>query len=213
MERMLYRHLRRAAQRIDGLIVERQPAVTFRKETSRFRHLLPPTLVEENVRWDEPLCANLRHAFDETQVSDAAAVDNAFAALRRGNDRIECLNADDWEPKPSAIQHDIGQIFRHKKHGFRGVIVEWYESCPAPKNWQETYGPFEKGFDQPFYRTLVDTKDRPHPFMALAAEENLLPLHNEDVPVSHPLMDETFAGFEEGRHIMHEEVALHFPED
>jgi heat shock protein HspQ len=208
MERALFRHLRRVARSIDALVVERQPALTFSKEAKRFTQFLPPSHAS-----DQPLSLSLRQAFDKTEVSDAAAVDNAFAALRRGNDRIERLNSKSWTPKPAAVQLGVGQIFRHKKHGFRGVVIEWFETCPAPEDWQERYGPFEHGFDQPFYRTLVDTKDRPNPFVALAAEENLIPLDDEELPVSHPLMEQVFDGFEDGMHTMSDETQRLFPED
>ena len=149
-------------------------------------------------------------AFDVGSSSD---IDHAFAVLRRCGERIAQVQDPDWTPKSSSIKLSMGQIFRHKKHGFRGVVVECFESCPADQNWSDKYGPFERGTDQPFYRTLIDTKDRPRPFMALAAEENLIPLDEESVPVEHPLMGELFSGFEHGRHVLREELQAKYPDE
>ena len=41
--------------------------------------------------------------------------------------------------------------------------------CPCDEHWIETYGPFEEGIKQPFYKTLICTKDR-DPFMSIAAQ-------------------------------------------
>ena len=136
-----------------------------------------------------------------------------FAALRMAEERVRRVNSASFEPKPPAVALDVGQIFRHRKHGFRGVVVEWFETCPGDDEWFETYGPFERGREQPFYRTLVDTKDRPHPFVALAAEENLEPLDGEALPVDHPLMDQCFSDFDGGRHTLSDDWAQKYPDN
>ena len=162
-------------------------------------------------------CKSVGHlvrAAHVTPVEDSAvALDLGLAALRRLSERTACVRGETWEPKPEQVKLSVGQIFRHKKWGFRGVVVDWYDGCPADARWQETHGPFEEGVEQPFYRTLVDTRDRPNPFMSIAAQENLEPLEGETVPVSHPLESEVFSGFECGRHVMTEDYEAKFPED
>ena len=79
----------------------------------------------------------------------------------------------------------------------------------------QAYGPFDNGVEQAFYRTFVDIKDRPNPFIALAAEENLEPLSDMDqLPIEHPMMERLFAeDFEGGRHWLRDEYFQYFPDD
>lgn len=77
-----------------------------------------------------------------------------------------------------------------------GVVIDWHPGCPAQEDWVRQYGPFEQGLEQPFYKTLVCTLDRPRPFVALAAGENLVPVapgsKDAATPVEHPLMGRIF---------------------
>ena len=103
----------------------------------------------------------------------------------------------------------------------RGVVARVccgrFEKCPVddPK-WISTWGPFERGLDQPFYRTLVDTRDRQDPMMTLAAEENLSFVYDELdelEPVDHPFLDRLFAEFSDGRHVLNDEHLGRFPDE
>ena len=212
MERLLYRQLLRYALRIDASTSSRA------RELQRFRGFLPGEVEQGLLRAGAgsesvTLPTVLRRAFDGAQ--DDASMDRAFAALRTANRRAAALASPDHAPKPTHVKWDVGQVYRHKKHGFRGVIVEWFDGCPADENWVEAYGPFEKGIEQAFYRTFVDTKDRPNPFTALAAEENLEPLSGFDqLPVEHPMMERLFCeDFEGGRHWLKDEFFEDFPDD
>ena len=195
-------------------LIERE-GLSAQKELRRYRRMIPATIpagaLEPQRGSRTSIARALRICFN---TSDATAVSAGFEALRTCRQRIATIEHTDWKPKPPAVQYDIGQVFRHRKHGFRGVVVEWFPTCPMDKTWQELHGPFEKGVEQPFYRTLVDTKDRPNPFVAVAAEENLEPLNDaSEAPISHPLLSNIFGGFEEGRHVMLANVQKSFPED
>ena len=177
LERLLYRQLLRCALRIDRSSTSRA------RELQRFRGFVPDEVVLDA---SAPLPTVLRRAF-EAGVRDDTSMDRAFAALRTANRRKAALESPDHAPKPVHVKWDVGQVYRHKKHGFRGVIVEWFDSCPADDSWVQAYGPFDNGVEQAFYRTFVDIKDRPNPFIALAAEENLEPLSDMDqLPIEHP---------------------------
>lgn len=54
--------------------------------------------------------------------------------------------------------------------------------------------------NQPWYHVLVDGSDA----TTYAAQENLEPDHSGE-PVSHPLVQRIFVGFEGGRYILHED--------
>ena len=106
------------------------------------------------AREHQLLTATLRRCFDELPNS-SDRIDAGFEALRFAQRRLDLVSAPDWSAKPLVVLLDVGQVFRHKKHGFRGVVVEWWESCPADDAWFEAYGKdYTRGREQPFYRLL-----------------------------------------------------------
>ena len=69
-----------------------------------------------------------------------------------------------WElSRQAEIQFAVGQCLRHRKFGYRGVIVGWDAVCMQPEEWCETMKVDElpQGRAQPFYHVLVDGRDRP----------------------------------------------------
>ena len=89
-------------------------------------------------------------------------------------------------------KYHLGQIVRHKKHPFRGVIFDvdpefsntddWYESIP------EDHRPKR---EQPYYHLLAEND---HSFyVAYVSEQNLL-IDDSDEPIKHPLIEEIFSG-------------------
>ena len=89
-------------------------------------------------------------------------------------------------------KYHLGQIVRHKKHPFRGVIFDvdpefsntddWYESIP------EDHRPVR---EQPYYHLLAEND---HSFyVAYVSEQNLL-TDDSDEPIKHPLIEEIFSG-------------------
>lgn len=91
----------------------------------------------------------------------------------------------------------IGQVVRHKRFGFRGVIYdvdpefanteEWYQSIPAEMRPRK---------DQPFYHLFAENHDKT-PYIAYVSEQNLEP-EDADVPVNHPGISEYFEGIKNG---------------
>ncbi|SIS63579.1 heat shock protein HspQ [Phaeovulum vinaykumarii] len=99
---------------------------------------------------------------------------------------------------PSYAKYALGQIVRHRKHPFRGVIFdvdaifsntqEWYESIPEESRPDK---------DQPFYHLLAET-DNSY-YVAYVSEQNLLPDHSGE-PIEHPDLHDLFGDFEDGRY-------------
>ena len=99
-----------------------------------------------------------------------------------------------------SAKYHLGQIVRHKKHPFRGVVFdvdpefsntdEWYESIPAhirPKR------------NQPFYHLFAENEDGP--YIAYVSQQNLL--HDENLdPCSHPQIDTLFEGIVNGKYVL-----------
>ncbi|MGB0439850.1 MAG: heat shock protein HspQ [Paracoccaceae bacterium] len=95
----------------------------------------------------------------------------------------------------------LGQVLRHRKHPFRGVVFdvdptfnntdEWYESIP------EDIRPRK---DQPFYHLLAEN-DQSY-YVAYVSEQNLV----EDLtgePVDHPDVGDLFGEFNGDRYTLH----------
>lgn len=95
-------------------------------------------------------------------------------------------------------KYNIGQIVRHKKHPFRGVVFdidaefsnseEWYEAIP------EEARPLK---DQPFYHLLAEN-DQTY-YVAYVSEQNLVP-DDTGEPVSHPDLPDLFGEFRNGHY-------------
>lgn len=90
----------------------------------------------------------------------------------------------------------IGQIVRHRKHPFRGVIFdvdpvfanteEWYQSIPEDSRPAK---------EQPFYHLLAEN-DQSY-YVAYVSEQNLVP-DGSGGPVDHPDLPNLFGEPEDG---------------
>lgn len=90
----------------------------------------------------------------------------------------------------------IGQVVRHRRYPFRGVIFdvdpefanteEWWLSIPEESRPRK---------DQPFYHLFAENAETT--YIAYVSEQNLL-LDDSGKPVSHPDLKRHFAGVEDG---------------
>lgn len=93
-------------------------------------------------------------------------------------------------------KYNLGQILRHRKHPFRGVVFdvdaefsnteEWYDSIP------EENRPLR---DQPFYHLLAENEQSY--YVAYVSEQNL-ELDPSGEPVDHPDIADLFGPFRDG---------------
>ncbi|MCE0506031.1 MULTISPECIES: heat shock protein HspQ [unclassified Roseivivax] len=93
-------------------------------------------------------------------------------------------------------KYKLGQVVRHRKHPFRGVVFdvdpefanteEWYQSIP------EDSRPMR---DQPFYHLLAEN-DQSF-YVAYVSEQNLVADYSGE-PVDHPDISELFGQFTDG---------------
>lgn len=91
-----------------------------------------------------------------------------------------------------------GQTVRHKRYGYRGVVVDTDLECLADEQWYES-NQTQPDRSQPWYHVLVHDTDQ----TTYAAQDNL----EEDLsklPIEHPLVEHFFRGFVDGRHIRNE---------
>ena len=95
-------------------------------------------------------------------------------------------------------KYHLGQIVRHRKHPFRGVIFdvdakfsnteEWYDAIPEDSRPAK---------DQPFYHLLAEN-DQSY-YVAYVSEQNLVP-DQTGQPVQHTDVEDIFGEFENGHY-------------
>ena len=91
----------------------------------------------------------------------------------------------------------IGQVVRHRRFPFRGVI---YDVDPIFANTEEWWLAIPEEVrprkDQPFYHLYAENAETE--YVAYVSEQNLLPDESGD-PLRHPQIKETFDRLEDGR--------------
>ena len=94
---------------------------------------------------------------------------------------------------------DPGCVVRHKRYGYRGVVVEVDVRCQASDTWYQN-NQTQPNREQPWYHVLVDESSG----TTYPAQENLDPdLSGE--PIKHPWLEAFFSGFEGGRYIRNDQ--------
>jgi heat shock protein HspQ len=98
----------------------------------------------------------------------------------------------------SNAKFNLGQVVRHKKHPFRGVV---FDIDPQFSNTEEWYAAIPEGSrpvkEQPFYHLLAEN-DQSY-YVAYVSEQNLL-ADTSGEPVDHPDLDDLFGDFEDGQY-------------
>jgi heat shock protein HspQ len=94
-------------------------------------------------------------------------------------------------------KYHLGQVLRHRKHPFRGVVFdvdamfsnteEWYDNIPEDSRPSK---------DQPFYHLLAENEESE--YVAYVSEQNLL-IDDTGEPVRHPQVREYFEGYDSKR--------------
>ena len=93
-------------------------------------------------------------------------------------------------------KYSLGQVVRHRKHPFRGVVFdvdamfsntdEWYDAIPEDSRPAK---------DQPFYHLFAENEDTD--YIAYVSEQNLVP-DDSGQPVQHPQIADIFEGPDDG---------------
>ena len=91
-----------------------------------------------------------------------------------------------------------GTLVRHRRYGYRGVVVEVDQECRASTGWYAA-NQTQPIRDQPWYHVLVH--DAHH--STYAAEDNLVS-DESTAAVLHPLVPLYFGAFSDGRYVRNE---------
>ena len=92
-------------------------------------------------------------------------------------------------PEKTLPRFQPGQLVRHRRYGYRGVVVSLDLSCQAPDDWYAS-NQTQPERNQPWYHVLVDATQT----ITYAAQTSLA----EDTsgqPVDHPLIGAFFSAF------------------
>ena len=100
--------------------------------------------------------------------------------------------------KARTAKFGIGQVVRHRRHPFRGVI---FDVDPIFANTEEWWLAIPEDLrprkDQPFYHLLAENSESE--YVAYVSEQNLL-IDGSGEPLRHPQIPELFERTDDGRY-------------
>ncbi len=97
------------------------------------------------------------------------------------------------ERKPDStgeVRFPAGTVIRHRRYGYRGVVVDTDTKCRASETWYRK-NQTQPDRNQPWYSVLVHETSQ----VTYAAESNLV-LDKAGKPITHPLVGLFFSGFD-----------------
>lgn len=83
----------------------------------------------------------------------------------------------------------VGQIVRHSRFGYRGLICDVDPVYSNDPQWYETMAKSRPPKDRPWYHVLVDGET----YVTYVAESNLEECDNVAEPIEHPLLPHFFS--------------------
>jgi heat shock protein HspQ len=99
-------------------------------------------------------------------------------------------------PRENVAKFAIGQVVKHRRYPFRGVI---YDVDPVFANTEEWWLSIPEELrpnkDQPFYHLFAENAETE--YVAYVSEQNLVP-DTSGEPVRHPQVEETFDRDDDG---------------
>ncbi|MBV1701551.1 MAG: heat shock protein HspQ [Hyphomicrobiales bacterium] len=102
--------------------------------------------------------------------------------------------------KPLVAKFGIGQVVKHRKYPFRGVIFDVDPIFSNTEDWwlsiPESVRPSKS---QPFYHLYAENAETE--YVAYVSEQNLVPDESGD-PIRHEQVEQIFTRGEDGRYIV-----------
>jgi len=107
---------------------------------------------------------------------------------------------DPRDSRPPHLAFRVGQVVKHKKWGYRGVIMGWDEEARAPAAWlAKMHESNPEWRHQPNYAVLVDTRDRPAPQITYVPQENIEVVKH--TKILHPSVEDYFEHFDGSQYL------------
>ena len=102
-------------------------------------------------------------------------------------------------PARPESQFAVGELVKHRRYGYRGVIVDVDDFCRAPDEWYNS-NQTQPERNQPWYHVLVHDSNS----MTYAAQTSL-EVDESREPIEHPLVDHFFSRFDGDRYIRNDQ--------
>ena len=102
-------------------------------------------------------------------------------------------------PDPIRPVFEPGQLVRHRRYGYRGVVVDRRDFWQADEEW-DSKNQTQPDRDQPWYHVLAHGTST----CTYAASESLVADANW-LPIEHPLLPHFFSEFKKGIYIRNDE--------
>ena len=100
------------------------------------------------------------------------------------------------QPESGAPEFQPGDLVKHRRYGYRGVIVAVDSSCDAPEAWYNR-NQTQPNRDQPWYHVLAHKMDG----NCYYAAQSSLQSDDDEKTVKHPLISRFFSDFINGKYI------------
>ena len=144
---------------------------------------------------------NLRKSYAERGDDNTAACVDALGRdlARESENRRNAGPIDDHALSEGQPAYATGQLVRHRRYGYRGVVVDFDLSCRADEAWYRANRTRPER-NQPWYRVLV------HGSQAVTyAAQSSLRADESNERVEHPLVERFFSEFTNGRYVRNSE--------
>ncbi len=103
------------------------------------------------------------------------------------------------ETRISRARFTVGELVHHRLFDYRGVIFDVDRRFEGSEDWYQSVARSRPPRDKPWYHVLVHG----HPHTTYVAERNL-ELDDSIEPIEHPLLQQYFTEFEDGRYLLRE---------
>mmetsp|Transcript_32469 Transcript_32469/g.45028 ORF Transcript_32469/g.45028 Transcript_32469/m.45028 type:complete len:283 (+) Transcript_32469:182-1030(+) len=135
------------------------------------------------------------------------AFDRGFEALRRVHSEYTPILVElrEWRARQQdnqGVHFPLGQVVRHKKYKYRGVVCGWDKTCERDASWQIQMGTnlLPNGGNQAFYGVLPDESDCIKLFGAkrdskYVAQDNMEPVEGDEARITHARLHGMFVGY------------------
>jgi len=95
------------------------------------------------------------------------------------------------------VAFSVGELVRHKRYGYRGVVVDFDMRCQACDKWYYA-NKTQPGREQPWYHVLVHDSGGLSTYVA----QTNLETDTSGEPVNHPRIGCYFTGFSNGHYVV-----------
>jgi heat shock protein HspQ len=111
------------------------------------------------------------------------------------------MNSIDREVTDASAKFSPGQLIRHKRFGYRGVVVDVDATFQLGDDWYEEVARSRPPKDQPWYHVLVDQSET-----TTYVAQRHLEIEDSPEPIRHPMLNQFFSSFRRGRYELDSQI-------